>query len=50
MVPPPNAETRMIKRSGEYEGLLHEVVEYNGVLYLAGVLADDLTLDMAGQT
>lgn len=40
----------MIKRSGEYEGLLHEVVEYNGVLYLAGVLADDLTLDMAGQT
>lgn len=40
----------MIKRSGEYKGILNEVVEHNGVLYLAGILADDLTLDMAGQT
>ena len=40
----------MIKRTGPYEGLLHEVVEYNGVLYFAGVVAEDLSLDMAGQT
>jgi enamine deaminase RidA (YjgF/YER057c/UK114 family) len=38
----------MIKRSGHYE-LLHEVVEHNGVLYFAGVIAEDLSLDMAGQ-
>ncbi|MGE0752623.1 MAG: RidA family protein [Variibacter sp.] len=40
----------MIKRTGPYEGLLHEVVEYNGVLYFGGVVAEDLSLDMAGQT
>jgi enamine deaminase RidA (YjgF/YER057c/UK114 family) len=40
----------MIRRTGPYEGLLHEVVEHNGVLYFGGVIADDLSLDMAGQT
>lgn len=39
----------MIKRSGNYE-ILHEVVEHNGVLHFAGVTAEDLSLDMAGQT
>ncbi|MGE3991904.1 RidA family protein [Pseudorhodoplanes sp.] len=40
----------MIKRTGLYEGLLHEVVEHNGMLYFGGVVAEDLSLDMAGQT
>ena len=39
----------MIKRIGN-EGVLHEVVEHNGVLYIGGIVADDPTLDMAGQT
>lgn len=38
----------MIKRSGRDENL-HEVVEHGGILYLAGVIADDDTLDMYGQ-
>jgi enamine deaminase RidA (YjgF/YER057c/UK114 family) len=40
----------MITRTGRYDGLLHEVVEYNGVLYFGGVVAEELSLDMAGQT
>lgn len=39
----------MIKRTGPYAGILHEVVEHNGVLYFGGMVADDLSLDMAGQ-
>jgi len=39
----------MIRRTGPYEGLLHEVVEHKGVLYFGGVVAEDLSLDMAGQ-
>lgn len=39
----------MIKRSGPYEGVLHEVVENAGVLYLAGVVTEDTSLDMTGQ-
>jgi len=39
----------MIKRSGN-RGVYHDAVEYNGILYLAGVTADDDSLDMAGQT
>ena len=39
----------MIKRSGDL-GLLHEVVEHAGVLYFAGAVSEDLSLDMAGQT
>jgi enamine deaminase RidA (YjgF/YER057c/UK114 family) len=40
----------MIKRSGPYAGLLHEVVEHNGILHFAGVVSEDAALDMAGQT
>lgn len=40
----------MIKRSAPYDGILHEVVAYNGVLYFGGVVSDDLSLDMTGQT
>jgi len=39
----------MIKRTG-YDDVLHEVVEHNGILYLSGIVAEDLTADMAGQT
>lgn len=39
----------MIKRVLPYEGLLHEVVEYNGVLYIGGIVPEDTSLDMAGQ-
>lgn len=39
----------MIKRISPYEGLLHEVVEHNGVLYIGGIVAEDPSLDMEGQ-
>ncbi len=39
----------MIKRISPYEGLLHEVVEQNDVLYIGGIVAEDTSLDMAGQ-
>lgn len=39
----------MIKRSLPYEGLLHEVVEHDGVLYISGIVAEDTSLDMVGQ-
>ena len=39
----------MVKRSGPHAGILHEVVEHNGTLYLAGVVAEDLSQDMTGQ-
>ena len=39
----------MIKRSGSYGGILHEVVEHNDTLYLAGLVAEDLAQDMSGQ-
>ena len=38
-----------IKRTGNYE-VLHEVVEHDGVIYLGGVVSDDLSLDITGQT
>ena len=40
----------MIRRTGPYDGLLHEVVKHKGILYFGGVIAEDLSLDMAGQT
>jgi enamine deaminase RidA (YjgF/YER057c/UK114 family) len=40
----------MIKRTDLYGGVLHQVVEYNGILHIGGIVADDPTLDMAGQT
>ncbi len=39
-----------IKRTGPYGGILHEVVEHNGVLYFGGLVAEDLTADIEGQT
>lgn len=39
-----------IKRTGPYEGILHEVVEHAGVLHFGGLVSEDLTLDIAGQT
>jgi enamine deaminase RidA (YjgF/YER057c/UK114 family) len=39
----------MINRTGNRK-VLHEVVEHNGVLYLAGVAASDVSLDIVGQT
>jgi len=38
-----------IKRTGNYE-VLHEVVEHGDMVYLAGLVSEDLKLDMAGQT
>jgi hypothetical protein len=34
----------MIQRVLPYEGLLHEVVEHNGVLYIGGIVPEDTTL------
>lgn len=39
----------MIKRVSPYEGLLHEVVEHNGVFYIGGIVPEDTGLDMSGQ-
>ena len=39
----------MIKRSSNYADILHEVVEHEGVLYLAGVVGEDTSADMTGQ-
>lgn len=39
----------MIKRTLPYAAMLHEVVEHQGTLYLAGIVSEDLTLDMTGQ-
>lgn len=39
-----------IERHSPYGGVLHEVVEHNGVLHFGGIVADDLGLDMSGQT
>ncbi len=38
----------MVKRSGSSD-ILHDVVEHNGVLSLAGVVAEDLSQGMEGQ-
>ena len=39
----------MITRIGNH-GVLHQIVEHNGVLHVGGIVADDPTLNMAGQT
>ena len=39
----------MITRLLPWDGLGHEVVVHNGVLYIGGIIAEDTTLDMAGQ-
>jgi enamine deaminase RidA (YjgF/YER057c/UK114 family) len=40
---------KMIKRLLPWDGLGHEVVAHGGVLYIGGIIAEDTTLDMAGQ-
>lgn len=40
----------MIKRSGPYGDILHEVVEHDRTLYFAGIVGEDKDADMAGQT
>jgi|GEM_PF-333202 len=44
-----NIGLSMIKRVLPYEGLLHEVVEHDGVLYIGGIVPEDTSLDMSGQ-
>ena len=39
----------MIKRLLPWDGLGHEIVAHGGVLYIGGVVAEDTSLDMAGQ-
>ena len=39
----------MIKRLLPWDGLGHEVVAHGGVLCIGGVIAEDTSLDMAGQ-
>ncbi|WP_342359059.1 RidA family protein [Terrarubrum flagellatum] len=39
----------MIRRTSPYGGILHEVVEHQGVLYFGGMVSEDLSLDMGGQ-
>ena len=39
----------MVKRWLPWEGLGHEIVAHGGVLYIGGVVAEDTSLDMAGQ-
>jgi enamine deaminase RidA (YjgF/YER057c/UK114 family) len=38
-----------IQRSATYGGILHEVVVHAGTIYLSGIVAEDLSLDMTGQ-
>lgn len=40
----------MIERIAPHAGILHEVVKHNGVLYFAGIVAEDKSLDLGGQT
>lgn len=39
----------MIKRHSPYAGILHEVVEHNGMLHFCGVVGEDAAADIAGQ-
>lgn len=39
----------MISRRSPYAGILHEVVEFGGLIFFGGIVADDVSLDMAGQ-
>ncbi len=40
----------MIRRKLPYADLLHEIVEHNGVVYFAGIVPENLEIDMPGQT
>jgi enamine deaminase RidA (YjgF/YER057c/UK114 family) len=39
-----------IDRSEPYGGLMHLSVRHGDIIYLAGIVADDLSADMVGQT
>jgi enamine deaminase RidA (YjgF/YER057c/UK114 family) len=39
----------MIERSLPWDGLGHEIVVHGGALYIGGIVAEDTSLDMAGQ-
>jgi enamine deaminase RidA (YjgF/YER057c/UK114 family) len=39
----------MIKRMLPWDGLGHEVVAHGDALYIGGIVAEDTSLDMAGQ-
>ena len=39
----------MINRLLPWDGLGHEVVAHDGVIYIGGVVAEDTSVDMAGQ-
>jgi enamine deaminase RidA (YjgF/YER057c/UK114 family) len=39
----------LISRHLPYEGLLHELVEHGGILYIGGIVPENTSLDMAGQ-
>lgn len=40
----------MIKRTLPWEGILHEVVEHGDTLYLAGLVAEDVSQGIEGQS
>lgn len=42
-------DPKQIQRTLPYGGILHEVVAYGGVLYLGGIVAEDIGQDMYGQ-
>jgi enamine deaminase RidA (YjgF/YER057c/UK114 family) len=39
-----------IERTEPYGGLMHLSVRHGDIIYLAGIVADDLSADMVGQT
>ncbi len=43
-------ETSVIVRSGNVQDILHKVVSHNCVLHIGGIVADDPSLSMGGQT
>ncbi|HRK19718.1 MAG TPA: RidA family protein [Hyphomicrobiaceae bacterium] len=47
---PAKTSAAPIKRSAPWGGILHEVVEHNDTLYLAGIVAEDLSADITGQS
>lgn len=42
-------DPKSIQRTLPYGDILHEVVAYGGVLYLGGIVAEDIGQDMYGQ-
>lgn len=42
-------DSKHVQRTLPYGDILHEVVAYGGVLYLGGIVAEDIGQDMYGQ-